>query len=118
MGAITIVYDAIGGIKAVVYSDVIQGFILIAGIFLAVGYGLYHTGGIEAALTSLPPERWRALDPTWGLGDGSDTPSWGACSVLSLRCRSTCSSESRRTVSTSWFRRSFSRRSPPGCEVS
>lgn len=77
MGGITIVYDTIGGIKAVVYSDVIQSFILLAGIFLAIGYGLYHIGGIEVAVTSLSPERWRALDPTWGVGDGSSTPFWG-----------------------------------------
>ena len=77
MGGITIVYDTIGGIKAVVYSDAIQSFILLAWIFLAIGYGLYHISGIEAAMTSLSPERWQALDPTQRIGDGSNTPFWG-----------------------------------------
>ncbi len=34
IGVITVVYDTLGGIKAVIYSDVIQMLILIAGVAL------------------------------------------------------------------------------------
>ena len=37
IGGITLVYDTIGGIKAVVYSDVVQMFVLLLGALLIMG---------------------------------------------------------------------------------
>lgn len=77
MGTITIVYDTIGGMKAVIYSDVIQSFILLAGIFITTGFALGHLDGIGSVLTTMPAERWEAIDPVLGLSGESETPFWG-----------------------------------------
>ena len=77
MGVVTIIYDTIGGMKAVVYSDVIQILILVLGIVLCIGFAIHTAGGINAVLEALPPERWRTINPSVGLGDGSQTPFWG-----------------------------------------
>ena len=45
-GAIILAYTAMGGLKAVIYTDVFQMFVLLIGIvFIAVPIGLYHVGG-------------------------------------------------------------------------
>jgi len=76
IGIVTIIYDTIGGISAVVYSDVIQMGILLAGILLCIFYALSDAGGFEAVWRSFPEERLRAIDPTTGLGDGGAVPFW------------------------------------------
>ncbi len=77
IGVVTVVYDTIGGMAAVVYSDVIQMGILIAGVIICIVYATIEVGGIETVITSFPPERWKAIDFSTGLGDGSTTPFWG-----------------------------------------
>jgi len=77
MGFVTVVYDTIGGMKAVVYSDVIQSGILFLGIFLCIWFAGANYGGFDGALTALPAERWRAIDWGTGLDGGSETPFWG-----------------------------------------
>lgn len=77
MGLITVIYDTIGGMKAVIYSDVIQSVILLAGIFLCIGFALEHVEGWRTVLTAVPAERWHAIDPVLGLSGESDTPFWG-----------------------------------------
>ncbi len=77
MAVVTVIYDTIGGMKAVVYSDVFQSGILFLGIFLCIGFALAIFGGVDGAVDALPAERWRAIDPATGIGDGSSTPFWG-----------------------------------------
>ncbi len=77
MGIVTIIYDTIGGIKAVIYSDVIQTFVLLVGIFLCIGFAVEDVGGVERVLQSLPEDRWRTLDMSTGLGDDAAAPFWG-----------------------------------------
>ncbi len=77
MGGFTVVYDAIGGMKAVVYSDVFQALILFAGIFVCIYYAVGDLGGIGATLDLIPRERLNTLDLSVGLVDGSQTPFWG-----------------------------------------
>lgn len=77
IGVVTIIYDTIGGITAVVYSDVIQMVILVGGLVLCIVYAASSVGGFDTILTSLPAERWNTLDLSTGLGDGSATPFWG-----------------------------------------
>ncbi len=48
MGLVTIIYCTTGGIEAVVWGDVIQGIILLAGAILAFGFML---GGVEGGLS-------------------------------------------------------------------
>ena len=45
MAIITIVYCTMGGVEAVVWGDVVQGFILVGGAVLAAVYLMSHTGG-------------------------------------------------------------------------
>jgi SSS family solute:Na+ symporter len=77
MGAFTVVYDVIGGMKAVVYSDVVQSLILFVGIFVCIWFAAKDLGGIQATLDLIPAERLNTLDLSLGLGDGSHAPLWG-----------------------------------------
>ncbi len=45
MGVVTVVYCTMGGVEAVVWGDVIQGFILVGGAFFAAGYLIFNTEG-------------------------------------------------------------------------
>lgn len=49
MGVVTIVYCTSGGIEAVVWGDVIQGFILITGAFMAF---VFMVAGVEGGLST------------------------------------------------------------------
>ena len=76
MGVATIIYDTLGGMKAVVYSDVIQMSILVSGLFVCIAFAIDHAGGVGSLLEQFPKERWTTLDFSSGLGDGSTTPFW------------------------------------------
>ena len=76
IGIVTIIYDTIGGITAVVYSDVIQMVILLAGIIICIGYAADYVGGFGAILTSLPEDRLKAIQFSTGLADGETAPFW------------------------------------------
>ncbi len=53
VGLITVCYTLIGGIEAVIWADVIQGFVLWIGIVICLGYLLFvPAGGPGAALWS------------------------------------------------------------------
>lgn len=80
IGIVTIIYDTIGGMKAVVYSDVIQMVILIGGLLFCIGYALDGVGGWNAAVATVEahePGRMVALDMSWGLTEESKYPFWG-----------------------------------------
>jgi SSS family transporter len=67
IGAVTIVYDVLGGIRIVILSDVIQMLIIFAGIVACGGVALYLAGW-GPAWAALEPERLRILDfRQWGL---------------------------------------------------
>ena len=76
IGVITVIYDTIGGMKAVVFSDVIQMFVLVGGLLLCIGYVAVEVGGLGVVFSSLPAERWQAMDLGTGLGDGAEMPFW------------------------------------------
>ncbi|MCI0518226.1 MAG: sodium:solute symporter family protein [Woeseiaceae bacterium] len=64
-GAIILAYTAMGGLKAVIYTDVFQMFVLMIGIVLvAVPIGLYKVGGWDAMVT-----QFAAAPETSGLMD-------------------------------------------------
>lgn len=48
LGAVTLVYTAMGGLKAVVVTDVAQGLILFAGAIVAIIMVTFHMGGVGA----------------------------------------------------------------------
>ena len=57
MGLFTVVYTAIGGLKAVIYTDTIQWLILMAGlIFCGIPFAYLEVGGWSAIQSALPHE--------------------------------------------------------------
>ncbi|MEM8601143.1 MAG: sodium/solute symporter [Bacteroidota bacterium] len=76
IGIVTIIYDTIGGITAVVYSDVIQMVVLLGGIIVCIFYAAGEVGGLGAMIDAMPDERFQALDFSTGLGDGGSVPFW------------------------------------------
>jgi SSS family transporter len=67
---VTIVYDFFGGMKAVVYSDVIQMIILYIGIVVCLIYAIYLVGGVSEVFHLFPKAKLMALDfSKTGLGD-------------------------------------------------
>ncbi|WP_216663752.1 sodium:solute symporter [Lentimicrobium sp. L6] len=66
MGAIAVVYTAIGGLKAVIYTDTIQWIILMAGlIFIGIPISYYKVGGYEAIQNTLAPEFLSLTNIKW-----------------------------------------------------
>ncbi|MDR0678122.1 MAG: sodium:solute symporter family protein [Holosporaceae bacterium] len=53
---IIISYSAFGGIKSVVFTDILQFFILIVGIPLMASVALNNVGGLESLIAHLPHE--------------------------------------------------------------
>jgi len=77
IGVVTVIYDTIGGITAVVYSDVIQMVILISGVIICIVYAAGIAGGLDDAWASFPAARRLAIDPATGLKDaGTSVPFW------------------------------------------
>lgn len=64
MGAVTIVYTVLGGMKAVIWTDFIQVFVMLGGAFVALGYVVAHTdGGVGAFFhTALGDGKFRTFD--------------------------------------------------------
>ncbi len=70
LGAIIIVvstgiYTALGGLKAVIYTDAMQMFVMIGGALLVTYFGLEALGGFAVARAQLEPELfnlWKATD--------------------------------------------------------
>ncbi len=77
IGVVTVIYDTIGGMKAVVYSDVIQMVFLLGGLLLCIGLAWSHTGGLSEILAAHEPSRYDAYVATSGVADGSAAPFWG-----------------------------------------
>ncbi|MEL6867620.1 MAG: sodium/solute symporter, partial [Bacteroidota bacterium] len=75
-GVITIIYSYQGGMKAVVWGDVIQMSILVLGILICTGYGLYLLGGWESFITKMDTSRLKAVDFNWGVSEGEEFGFW------------------------------------------
>lgn len=66
VGVITVVYDVMGGIRVVIFTDVIQMVVILLGILLCGGVALDLVGW-SGAWAALEPERLEILDFTrWG----------------------------------------------------
>ncbi len=77
IGVITLIYSLQGGMKAVVYGDMIQMIILFLGIVLCMGYGLAEIGGWEAFTAQLDRSRLEAVDfQGWGFSEGEEFGFW------------------------------------------
>ncbi len=77
IGFVTIIYDVLGGIKAVIYTDVIQMFVLSIGIIICGLTAYYLIGGTENLLAGFDKERIQILNlSTHGFGDGENFSFW------------------------------------------
>jgi len=92
LGIVTIIYDMLGGMTAVVYSDVIQMGVLYLGILLCVVYSVMAVGGLGEVVALFPQvggvlakatgetstfSGFAAMDLTGhGLGDGKTFAFW------------------------------------------
>ena len=77
IGVVTVIYDTIGGMTAVVYSDVIQMVILLVGIGACLLYAADSVGGFAQIFAAFPAERMQTLDFSTGINDDSAVPFWG-----------------------------------------
>jgi SSS family solute:Na+ symporter len=77
LGVVTIVYDMLGGMGAVVWSDVIQMVVLVAGV-LCVGVVVFnHVGGWQEIIAYAPAKTFQTLDFSGhGMGDGKSFAFW------------------------------------------
>ncbi len=55
---IVILYTTIGGMRAVVLTDIIQFVVLAIGIPLVLVFGIIYVGGIEGLVETVPADRW------------------------------------------------------------
>ena len=53
VGIVTIFYTVVGGMEAVIWTDVIQGFVIWIGVFVALGYLLFLPPGGPSAVFNL-----------------------------------------------------------------
>ncbi|MBU1068622.1 sodium:solute symporter family protein [Myxococcota bacterium] len=66
MGLIVVFYTALGGIKAVIYTDTIQWIVLMLGlIFIGLPMGWVAIGGWDAIATTLEPEMVSLTNIGW-----------------------------------------------------
>jgi SSS family transporter len=57
IGGVTLVYDMLGGMTAVVVSDVVQAVVLCVGLGLCIWFAAHGADGVVQAWQSFPPER-------------------------------------------------------------
>lgn len=77
IGVVTLIYCYQGGMKAVVYGDVIQMIILFGGIVICLGAGLYFLGGWDAFIQNLDRSRLTAVNfQSMGFEKGDEFGFW------------------------------------------
>lgn len=76
MGAVTIAYTALGGMKAVIWTDFVQLFVMFGGALFAIGYIVMSLdGGVGEFLSVAVPEgKMKLLDWSWDL---TEATVWG-----------------------------------------
>jgi SSS family transporter len=77
IGVITLIYSLQGGMKAVVYGDMIQMIILFVGIIACLFFGLSELGGWESFTSQLDRSRLEAVDfSSLGFQKGEEFGFW------------------------------------------
>ncbi len=76
-GGVTVLYGMVGGMRAVVWTDVVQMAVLLGGLLACIFFALDMAGGPAAALAAVDPSRLAGLGNGHGLGDGARAPPWG-----------------------------------------
>jgi SSS family solute:Na+ symporter len=57
------IYTVFGGFKAVVYTDMMQMFVLVGGSIILTVFGLSHLGGVGELVAHTTPEHWSLWRP-------------------------------------------------------
>ena len=57
------IYTIAGGLAAVIYTDLVQTLILVAGAVILTGLGLHEVGGFGALRAALPPDYFHMIKP-------------------------------------------------------
>jgi SSS family solute:Na+ symporter len=57
------IYTVAGGLSAVIYTELIQAFVLIGGAFVLTWVGIDRAGGLSAVIDTVPKEHWSMLKP-------------------------------------------------------
>ncbi len=65
VGVLASLYVGIGGMRSVIYTNVIHGVVIIGGIFLAMSFGLIQVGGLSELNAAVPPEFWSLTNVGW-----------------------------------------------------
>lgn len=77
LGLFTVVYDVMGGIKGVIYSDVAQMLILVLMLIIVLVSLVGDAGGFSAMLQTVPSDRLETLRfDKHGFGDGHTFAFW------------------------------------------
>ena len=77
LGLITVIYDILGGIKAIIYSDIIQMFILTLILFGVLLFLINLLGDFSSMLELLPENRNVNINLyNHGFGDGNEYAFW------------------------------------------
>ena len=92
---LVILYSLSGGFRAVVFSDLVQFFVMCTGVFLILLLSIFQFGGPSFLIEQLPKEHWH-LTGTVGLGT---TLAWGFIALSTL-------------VDPNFYQRCFAARSP------
>lgn len=77
IGVVTLIYSYQGGMKAVVYGDMIQMIILFFGIIICLFAGIHHLGGWSEFITNIDRPRLEAVNfSSMGLEKGDEFGFW------------------------------------------
>ena len=77
LAVITIIYDILGGIKAIIYSDIIQMIILTSVLTFILFYLITILGGADSMFNLFPEERNIKINFSHhGFGDGHEFAFW------------------------------------------
>lgn len=57
------IYTVAGGLGAVIYTELIQAFVLIGGAIVLTALGLRQAGGLSALIDAVPAAHWSMLKP-------------------------------------------------------
>lgn len=65
-GVVAVLYVVMGGMKSVVYTNVIHSFIKYVGVSVALYFGISKIGGVAQFQAKLPPEMFSWTHVGWG----------------------------------------------------
>ncbi|MGC6479211.1 MAG: sodium:solute symporter [Flavobacteriaceae bacterium] len=83
IGVITLIYSYQGGMKAVIWGDVIQMIILVLGIIICLFFALYELGGVDSFLSQLDRERLTVVHfDKWGINNAEGNDAFGFWPML------------------------------------